>query len=360
MTTATFGSSNVSSASADSAQALPMSQAPISSDDSVTNQTFKNQQKVKPSHSFWSLLFPVRPIIAVACLLILLPPILLTAESLLGSLTEQMTHLFKGGSFYLEWPFFAKLLGFSTLAIPLVSLLLNRMQVSHIKQWASVFPRAHRLHVAYQPQTPRSNQTLASWKRYRWWRMLFPPVLLTSLTLFFASAEFSFFNLTLDFDNASVMWALSAGLFMLNLLVTATGCAILYSIWMGLVTAFGAPMAVTEPDLSPIQIRERCERISFLSPVIWMWLPLSLFTYAVLGVWGLWLVTVYDVDVLWHLDTINWPLMLLWPACVFGLFHVSHSLKWLAYHHALVRYYARLPRPLKERLDPPPAQLDVA
>jgi hypothetical protein len=125
------------------------------------------------------------------------------------------------------------------------------------------------------------------------------------------------------------------------------------SIWTALTSLFGDVVAVTEPDLPNPIIMQRCGRIAFSSPYVYILFPAYL--VMMVGVLGeiVWLIN--DVDIHQFITfKANVPLIIGLEALTLAWYLGFNYFKFYTYHHGLSIYYSKLPPQLKECFSAPP------
>jgi hypothetical protein len=284
------------------------------------------------------------------------PLVLLTAEGLFLPLIEYFRSWFTtaegAAASALPIMFFVKLVTFLILAFLGGVQLLMRLNSTLYGTWAQGIDRPHPLHVDYQPQAQLSMLSLLNWNLYRLYALSAPPLLMAGVTLAVVFGQFYLFNTLTGLPFISLPIQFIVMLFVTFLLGFLSFVALVNSGWNTLTTLFGEVVAVTEPDLPPRTIYERCKRIAFSSPLVYGLYP----SYAVFALSVLWAVTTlletYDIE-----DVVtfqfNWGLVLLLAGLLIGVYVALNYWKFRAYHDALSRYYRTLPPKFKERFSPP-------
>jgi hypothetical protein len=298
----------------------------------------------------WILPPPALPLIIL--LMIVFPMAILSAQSLLIPLLEYLTSLVmsgsEGGSVSLPLHFYIKLGAFLVLvSFGLIQLVL-RINAYYYSAWAKGFPKPHPLHVAYHPDNQQSILSLLNWKLYRLFTIFAPPLFLTALTFGLGLLELYLFNLSTGFPFISLSIQFIVAIFLMMLLSLFTGFSLINSSWTFLTTVFGDLIAITEPDLSVKTIFDRCGRIVFSSPMIFIFL--IAYGAFILGFLGeiYFLVATYDIQDLLKFK-MNFPL-LLGAECVTFVFYITiNYLRFYTYHMALSNFYNKLPPNLKDR-----------
>jgi hypothetical protein len=303
-------------------------------------------------HTVMDALLPAPALPLLLLLLVVLPVGLLAAYSLLVPLAESVTSLFFKGTdaLYatLPWFYYVKLAAFLLLGFFGVFQLLVRVQAYYYTIWAKRFPRPHPLHVDYQPDGQSSLMALLGWTVYRSVSLLGPPVLLGLLTAGLGVLEVYLLNMFsgLPFLSLPIQFIVAIFLFMLMCLFTGFACV--NSLWAYFTTIFGDIVAVTEPELPSKTIYERCGRIAFASPLVYLYYPAHfLFVTGVLILLYLFLST-YTIKDLLTLQ-INIPLVLGLEVLVLGVFLILNFMKFYTYHSALANFYQKLPLEVKDR-----------
>lgn len=322
------------------------------------NIPFENQplnpspSKEAPALSFLDSLLPPPALPLLLLLLLVLPLSLLAGQSLLIPLFESVLALFLTGSdgLYttLPWYFYLKLLAFVLLTFFGLFQLVLRIKTYYFTVWAQQFPQAHALHVRYQPDNQMSLVALINWTLYRTGSIFGPPLMLGLLTCGLGVVEIWLFNVFsgLPFISLPIQFIVALFLFMLFSLFTAFACA--NGLWTYFTTVFGDVVAVTEPELPAKTAYERCNRIAFASPMVYVFYPAYfLFVVGVLVEVYVFLSTYTVKDLITF--QINIPAVLGLEILTVGMYLVLGFLKMYTYHNALMAYYGKLPLEFKDR-----------
>jgi hypothetical protein len=311
-----------------------------------------SQERASQEPRHWVLqVLPPASITLWGLLFLLLPVALLTGSSLLGPFVEQGLTLATSGEMTLSNMYFIKLATFTVLASMGLSLVILRLQVTYFTQWARGVAKPHHLHVAYAPHPKYSSLALLRWQGFRFLRVILPPIACALLAFFSSFVALSLFN----------HWSLLPGLgsilmffmvFVVSILGVASFLLGLNSAWVSFTSLYGLCAAVTEPDLNPLQVYNRVNRLAFCSGWTWWLMPLYGFLYlaliAAIG-WFLWSYTLEDLTA----GKLNWGLLLASEFTFAVLFLALNYARWLSYHRALIAYYNKLPAFIKDQFKPP-------
>lgn len=313
---------------------------------------------IPSSLSLLDMLLPAPAIPLLALLLVVVPIVLLTAESLFVPLYEwAQLHLMSasGDVPYGALPayFFVKLGTFLVLAFLGGFQLLLRIKTIYYTTWARAFPRPHPLHVDYQIDSNRGMVALIQWKLYQMALIVLPPLVMGVVTFLVGLLELYLFNTFSDLAFIGLSIQLTVELFLIMMLGLFTLFTILNSAWTALTSLFGDVIAVTEPELVNPIIMQRCGRIAFSSPLVYFLLPAYL--VLVLAVAGeiVWLMHEVDIHQFISFQG-NTALILLLEAITLAGYLGFNFLKFYTYHHGLSIYYSKLPSQLTECFTPPP------
>ncbi|MBK8189105.1 MAG: hypothetical protein IPK79_01490 [Vampirovibrionales bacterium] len=312
-----------------------------------------------PDASGWlEALAPPRALLLIALLLLIAPVILLSAESLFVPLMEA----FKSASMpesdavrtVLPFHFYLKLIVFCVLAFFGFFQLALRIRQSYYQAWSRRFPRPDVLHVDYQPDAQQSMLTTLAWTLYRLVAVLGPPLAMILLTMAVAGVEMVLFNQFADSTPLSLPTMMIAFLFVMMLLSVLTAYAIGRAVWLAITTLFGDVIAMTEPDLSARAIFDRCRRLAFQSPQVYLLYPAyALFVGLFVSQIAL-LLYAYNMQDILTLK-MNLPLVFAMEATLFASYIALCYLKFHTYHDALARYYRELPPSFRDKFTPPPS-----
>jgi hypothetical protein len=310
--------------------------------------------------TFLECILPPQALPLLVLLLLILPMAILTAESLFIPLFEWLRSLFlsgpEAGATSLPFHFFLKLSIFLVLAFLGVVQLFLRINTLYFSVWAERFSRPHTLHADYHPDYQQSILSLLNWNIFRILTLAAPPLVLGVVTFLVGMLELYLFNLFSGLPFISLPIQFIVALFLMMILSLFTGFAFLNSIWTSFITVFGDVVAVTEPELSAKTIYDRCGRIAFSSPLVYVFYSAYfLFVVGILSELYL-LLTTYDIQdlITFHVD---FSLLLGMEVLTFALYLILNYLKFLTYHQALAFYYAKLPLSTKEQFTPPPPNL---
>lgn len=308
------------------------------------------------SVTFMDYLLPPQALPLIILLLLILPMAILTGESLFIPLAEWIKSLFTSGSDVgstsLPLYFFLKLAVFLVLTFFGLVQLIFRINTLYLMAWSSKFPKPHTLHVNYEPDLQLSPASLLNWSVYRLLMVVAPPLVMGVVTFLVGLLEVYLFNLFSGLPFISLPIQFIVAIFVSLLLCLFTGFACLNSVWTLFTTVFGDVIAVTEPELPAKTIYDRCGRIAFSAPLIYVFY-VAYFIFLVGILVELYLL-VANTDIL---DVVsfhaNIPLILGIEAVTFGLYLVLSFIKFYTYHQALENYYVKLPQQFKERFSSP-------
>lgn len=332
------------------------------------SNTNKTSYEVSPSQaagiSVFDLILPPQAIPLLVLLLLVTPLVILTAESLIVPLFEWIRAriMVAAGQepTFGDLPsyFFIKLGAFSILSFLGGFQLLLRIKSIYFTTWARAFPRPHSLHVDYQTDTNQGMTALIQWKIYQVAAICLPPVVMGTITFIVGLIELYLFNTFSDLSFIGMSMQLTIMLFLIMMLGLFTLFAFFNSLWNALTSLFGDVIAVTEPDLSNALILQRCGRIAFCSPYVYVLFPAYLIL--TLGILGevYWLLSAVDVH-----DFTSFQANM---ALIFGLevltvaFYLGFNFfKFFTYHHGLSVYYSKLPPQLRDCFSPPPSRTNA-
>lgn len=323
----------------------------------------KTSYEVPPSLpagvSVLDMILPPQVIPLLVLLLIITPVVILTGESLVVPLIEWirtriMVAAGQEPSFGdLPSYFFIKLAAFMILSFLGGFQLLLRIKTIYFTAWAKAFPRPHSLHVDYQTDTNKGMAALIQWKIYQFAIVSLPPLVMATVTFLVGLVELYLFNTFSDLSFIGLSVQLTVELFLILMLGLFTLFACLNSVWTALTSLFGDIVAVTEPDLPNPLILQRCGRIAFSSPYIYVLFPAYLIL--VTGVVGevLWLLGAVDIHQFISFKA-NVPLIMGMELLTVIWYLGFNFFKFYTYHHGLSLYYSKLPPQLKECFSAPP------
>lgn len=301
---------------------------------------------------FWNLL-PPSSLLLWPILFFVAPISLLIGENLLTPLLDQAFGYMSTGDVALPWLFLLKLLTFMALVILGLAQLFHRLQVSYYSQWCLSYARPHHLHVDYTPDHRESMAALLRWNGFRLLRAGLPPMGGALLAFVLTLGALYLFNSSLSSQAWFMPLFITTSLFLISLVSLATGCLILNSLWMNLTTLYGLCVSITEPDLPVLQVYDRVTRIVFSTPLTFAAIPFYFLCNALLLAFSVWLLLTFNLEDVTN-GVFNWPLVLSLEGALAVLYVMMHSLRWFAYHQALVQYYHRLPAFMKNQFNPPP------
>ena len=313
--------------------------------------------------STFEMLLPPQSLVLVILLLLIVPLALLTGESLLVPLIEAVRDLMAMpdlNSFKVALPlhFYIKLGVFLLLMFFGVIQLFFRVRQIYTQTWSRRFPRPDPLHVDYQPDFRRSMLSMLNWYIYRTLAMGVPPLVFAVLTVVLAVIELYCFNVFVNVPPVVMPLMVIGFLFALFMVGALTVALAIKSLWMGITTVFGDIVAMTEPDLPARTILERCQRIAFSSPYIYLlYIAYAAMTVVLLAGVAL-LVTAYDIEDIIQFRFQFLTVLGLETAMLAVLLGVGY-LKLMTYHDALGQYYRGLPPAFRARFSPPPASMPL-
>lgn len=327
------------------------------------SNTSKTSYEVSPSLpagvSVLDMILPPQVIPLLVLLLIITPVVILTGESLIVPLfewvrTRIMIAAGQEPSFGdLPSYFFIKLAAFMILSFLGGFQLLLRIKTIYFAAWAKAFPRPHTLHVDYQSDANQGMAALIQWKLYQFAIVSLPPIVMATITFLVGLVELYLFNTFSDLSFIGLSVQLTVELFLIMMLGLFTLFACLNSIWTALTSLFGDIVAVTEPDLPNPLILQRCGRIAFSSPYVYILFPIYLILVA--GVLGevIWLLGAVDIPQFISFKA-NVPLIMGMELLTVIWYLGFNFFKFYTYHHGLSLYYSKLPPQLKECFSAPP------
>jgi hypothetical protein len=303
------------------------------------------------------MFLPPAAIPLIILLLLVAPIVLLTAESLFVPLIgwAQLHMMSPGETSYGDLPsyFFVKLAAFLLLSFLGGFQLILRIKSIYYTTWARLYSRPHSLHVDYQEDSNRGMVALIQWKLYQVAFVMLPPLLLTVFTSIVGLVELYLFNTFSDITFIAMSVQLTVELFVIMMLGLFTFFAFLNSGWTALTSLFGDVVAVTEPDLANSIIMQRCGRIAFSTP--WVYVLFPTYILLVLAVIGeiAWLIEAVDIHefISFHANTGG---ILLLEVITLAIYIGFNFFKFYTYHVGLAMYYRKLPPQLKECFSPPP------
>jgi hypothetical protein len=329
--------------------------------DNSSNETGRGSYSSSGSSLFnpLEMILPAAALPLMLLLLVVAPIVLLTAESLFVPLYEWIqAHIMSasGDVAYGELPtyFFVKLAAFLILAFLGGFQLLLRIKTIYYTTWARAFPRPHPLHVDYQSDSNQGMIALIQWKLYQVALISLPPIVVSVITFMVGLVELYLFNTFSDLSFIGLSVQLTIELFLIMMLGLFTLFAFLNSGWTALTSLFGDVVAVTEPDLVNPIIMQRCGRIAFASPFVYVLLPAYFFLGLIVLVEVIWLIQNVDIHQFISFQS-NTALILGLEVATLAAYIGFSFLKFFTYHQGLTIYYQKLPPQLKECFSPPPA-----
>ncbi|MCE3234136.1 MAG: hypothetical protein K0Q50_316 [Vampirovibrio sp.] len=329
----------------------------------MNNSSSKASYEVPPSLpagvTALDMVLPPQVIPLLLLLLVITPIVVLTGESLFVPLIEWIRTRAMSApgadSSLGDLPtyFFIKLIAFVALSFLGGFQLLLRIKTIYYTTWAKAFPRPHSLHVDYQTDSNRGMMALIQWKLYQVAMVCLPPLVIGTITFLVGLVELYLFNTFSDLSFVGLSVQLTVELFLIMMLGLFTLFSVLNSIWTALTSLFGDIVAVTEPDLPNPTIMQRCGRIAFCSPYVYVLFPAYLLLLA--GTLGevIWLLNAVDIHEFISFQA-NVPLILTLEVATFAWYLGFNFFKFYTYHHGLSIYYSKLPPQLKECFTPPP------
>jgi hypothetical protein len=289
-------------------------------------------------------------------LLVMTPICLLAGKAILTPLVESLLGLATSSEGMLPPFYFLKVAAFGILAFLGLGQLYARLQVYYIGYWSSRTPRPHPLHVDYNPEHQDSMWAYLRWQLFRLARLILPPVLGVFGTLVLGSLLLFLFNtLVVALPPLLTMIYIVMSFFLMGLAGLATVYLFGNTCWAFFGSLYGVCIVVSESDLPVSFAYDRATRIvKGTRLVYWGWGLTGLFWLSSL---------VASAALLWH-HTLNdlWSFQLPWFTIVLvevalaALLVLAHRVRWTAYHKALIRYYQKLPKALRDQFSPPPAR----
>lgn len=308
--------------------------------------------------TFLDMILPPLLIPLFILLLALAPMVLLSGESLFIPLFEWIKSIVLPNSTntftILPVQFFLKLGGFLILTFLGAVQIFLRIKTQYYTAWASLYERPHKLHTDYSPDFRESMMALLNWNIFRFMIIVLPPLVIGALTFGVGVFELYLFNQFIGNLPAITLPILFiTGLFILMLLGLFFLVACCHSVWMLVKTLFGDVAAVLEPSLPARTVYERCRRIAFAAPEVFLLYPAYiLLILATLGEIA-WLYLNFDIQDLISGHIPNLGLIVGMECLTLITYLVLNYFKLNTYHHALKRYYARLPQQYLEHFSPP-------
>ncbi len=306
--------------------------------------------------NIFEMLLPPQAFILLILLLVLLPVTLLAGQSLFIPLFESLKSFvlpeMKGMQTILPWPFYLRLGIFLLLAFLGVFQLILRIRLAYYQAWAKGFSRPDPLHIDYQPDAQQSMLSVQSWNVYRLFAICLPPLIIGSIFVGTCFLELYLFNQFIDMPITTLPAVVISFLFISLLLMLFTVFSVGNSLWVLMITLFGDVVAITEPDLTVKVIYERCSRVAFSSAWVYLLYPAYFLFLIGVGAEIIGLVTTYDLQDLLQFK-INFLLILALEGATLITYLGLNYLKFHAYHHALKRYYQRLPEAFRKHFVPP-------
>jgi hypothetical protein len=327
---------------------------------SKTNKTsFEVPPSLPAGVSVLDMILPPQVIPLLVLLLLVTPIVFLTGESLFVPLYEwaRTRVMIAAGQepAFGDLPsyFFIKLAAFAILSFLGGFQLLMRIKTTYFTAWARAFPRPHSLHVDYQTDSNKGMAALIQWKLYQVAMIFMPPMVMATVTFLVGLVELYLFNTFSDLSFIGLSVQLTVELFLIMMLGLFTLFACLNSVWTALTSLFGDIVAVTEPDLPNPLILQRCGRIAFCSPYVYILFPAYLIL--ILSVLGeiTWLVSAVDIHQFITFKA-NVPLIVGLELVTMAWYLGFNFFKFYTYHHGLSIYYSKLPPQLKECFSAPP------
>ncbi len=306
--------------------------------------------------TIFDMFLPPQAFILLVILLAILPVTLLAAQSLFVPLFEAIRSLIlpemRGMQTILPWVFYVRLGIFLLLAFLGVFQLILRIRLIYYQAWAKNFPRSDVLHVDYQPDIQQSIVSVQSWNLYRLFAICLPPLIIGSTFVGVCFLELYLFNQFIDMPATSLPAVIISFLFISLLLLMFTIFAIGNSLWVMMITLFGDVVAITEPDLTTKTIYERCRRVAFSSPLVYLLYPAYFLFLVGLFAEVAWFVMTYDLQDLLQFK-INFFWVFILETVTLAVYLGLNFLKFYTYHYALKWYYRRLPEAFRKRFAPP-------
>lgn len=311
----------------------------------------------RPPLGFLDFVLPPSGALLFGLFVIVLPLWLLTGESLILPIIEasrvfinnpESQVVSKGVFLGLPLHFYLKAGIFLLLSFLGVMQVFWRIKATYYTVWSFAFGRVHSLHPAYHPDPQLSAITLMNWGLYRFISLWAVPLLLVTITALIGFGELYFLN---AFPNAPVFTLplqYILALFFFSLFALISFFSVLNTLWASITTVFGDVIAVTEPELPPKTIFDRASRLSFSSSWVVPFLLLQALFWIGAGVALYLLFSRYDIE---DVVTFNADMLGLFAASTLSvaLYIMLNYLRFFTYHHALTRFYAKLPPRLKQR-----------
>lgn len=327
------------------------------------SNAYKASYEVPPSLparvSVLDMILPPQVILLLVLLLLIAPIVILTGESLIVPLIDwaraRMVSAAGQEPTFGDLPsyFYIKLAGYLILSFFGGFQLLLRIKTIYYTTWARAFPRPHPLHTDYQADSNKGMAALIQWKLYQVAMVCLPPLVMVTVTFLVGLVELYLFNTFSDLSFVGLSVQLTIELFVIMMLGLFTLFACLNSVWTALTSLYGDVIAVTEPDLPNPLILQRCGRIAFSSPYVYVLFPAYLILVA--GVIGeiFWLLNTVDIHQFISFQA-NVPLILGMEAITLAWYLGFNFFKFYTYHHGLSLYYSKLPPQLKDCFSAPP------
>lgn len=310
-----------------------------------------------PGLTAFDLILPPRAAPLLLLLVLILPLVALTAESLLLPVWEMIkTKLVPGGQYGIDrlpFQFYFKLGAFLLLSFFGAFQLLMRINTIYYAMWSRIFPRPHPLHVDYAPDRQQSIISLMSWKLYRLMMILLPPVMVIGITIAAGALELYFFSSFNEQASVSLSIQFTIGIFIMLMLGMFSVFAVLNAVWNTFTTVFGDVIAITEPDLPNQFVYDRCNRVAFSSRFGYFLFPLYFLFIIALVAEIAWLLIAVDIQDFITFQA-NYGAIFGLELLTFAVYYILNFGKCYTYHYGLVNYYRKLPQQLKDCFDPPP------
>ncbi|MEM0951689.1 MAG: hypothetical protein AAGI66_06050 [Cyanobacteria bacterium P01_H01_bin.74] len=305
-------------------------------------------------------ILPPQVIPLILLLFIVLPIVCLTLKSLFLAVFPWLqinSTLFSSGNLT-SGPFpmglLLKIVAFFLLSFFGCFQLIQRIKSIYLCTWVQAFERPHPLHIDYQSHFGRAMIGLLRWSFFQFLRVVLPPVFMIILTAGVGALALYLFTVFSDLPFIMLSFQITTALFIIIMLGMLTLATVINSIWVTVHSIFGDVIAVTEPSLPASLVLERCKRIAYASPLMY----LLIFVYVGLLVAVLlqasWLMQHTDINALIALKA-DIPLILLAELITLASYLLFNFLKLFGYHQGLIRYYHLLPVQLKSSFSPPPA-----
>lgn len=313
-----------------------------------------------PGSLILDFVLPPQAIPLLILLLLVVPIVLLTGESLFVPLFEwgraRLLSVAGQEPAFGELPtyFFIKLAAFLVLTFLGGFQLIMRIKAIYFTAWARQFPRPHPLHMDYQTDCNQAMAALIHWKIYQAGMVVMPPIVMGLVTFLVGLVELYLFNTFSDLSFIGLSVQLTIELFLIMILSLFALFIVLNSLWTALTSLFGDVVAATEPDLPNPIILQRCGRLAFCSPYSYILFP----AYFILmgGILGEIFLLVSGVDIHQFITgQANLPLIFGVEALTIAWYLGFNYFKFYIYHQSLAFYYEKMPSQLKECFTPPPA-----